>query len=212
MFVVVRGSWGVEKGRACDRRVIAACLGTGCLSLRNEPNEERKRTAIRLTGRQADAEKQEKRRRSPEACAVCDKWKCKCNPIALHRLYWGAGSEAAANKQRERRVNGRSQAFNLGRKDVAIQKVRNRVPNTIRSLARSVACLLVALVALGRLGWLDEGQRDGVARQKMKRDVEETYAHIHSFTRSLTHGGTCLTIGNPWWSGGFTGGLPPGLP
>jgi len=66
MTITVRTDQGREflvgGGRACDRRVIAACLGTGCLSLRNEPNEERKRTAIRLTGGQADAEKQEKSR------------------------------------------------------------------------------------------------------------------------------------------------------
>ena len=164
--------------------MIAACLGTGCPSLRNEPNEERKRTAIRLTGRQADAEKQEKHRRSAEACAVCDNgwWKCKCNPIALHRLYWGAGSEAAANKQRERRVNGRSQAFN----PVKMEQSRRRAIGfrTLYLFTRSLTRSLVALQRLGGAG--REPTRRG-RTSKMKRDLGETYAHTHYDTHTHTH-------------------------
>ena len=96
---VFMGRGGVEKGRACDRRVIAACLGTGCPSLRNEPNEERKRTAIRLTAGQGDAEKQEKQEKSrkPVQCAImgganANAIRLRC--IALHCLHWGADSEA----------------------------------------------------------------------------------------------------------------------
>jgi len=172
--------------QASDCRVSRNRLS---FSLRNEPHHDQTRNGRErryvLTGRQADAEKQEKRRRSPEACAVCDNgwWKCKCNPIALHRLYclyWGAGSEAAANKQRERRVNGRSQAFNPAWKESMQQSRRCAIgfrTLSVHSLARSLVALSPCNGSGG--GWTRANETGPHVKSEEEKYVQtDTHTHM----------------------------------